>query len=141
MAVSFPQSLPPETQAAVTQGYKNAATPPVIQTLRYPYKKLTDSDDYLVIKVVKYKAPGISSGADNFSFKTSTQSLQNNIKTPEAIILFGGLTKAGDLILKPAREHMEANVIEIFENKVKILFSHLKESDAAILGASALMWE
>ena len=87
MAVSFPQSLPPETQAAVTQGYKNAATPPVIQTLRYPYKKLTDSDDYLVIKVVKYKAPGISSGADNFSFKTSTQSLQNNIKTPEAIIL------------------------------------------------------
>ena len=88
MAVSFPpQSLSPETQAAVTQGYKNAATPPVIQTLRYPYKKLTDSDDYLVIKVVKYKAPGISSGADNFSFKTSTQSLQNNIKTPESIIL------------------------------------------------------
>jgi glucokinase len=36
---------------------------------------------------------------------------------------------------------MEANVIEIFENKVKILLSHLKESDAAILGASALMWD
>jgi len=60
--------------------------------------------------------------------------------SPEAIILFGGLTKAGDLILKPAREHLENNVIEIFENKVKILISHLKESDAAILGASALMW-
>ena len=60
---------------------------------------------------------------------------------PEAIILFGGLTKAGDLILKPTREHLEANVIEIFQNKVKILVSHLKESDAAILGASALMWE
>jgi glucokinase len=61
--------------------------------------------------------------------------------SPEAIILFGGLTKAGDLILKPTREHLEANVIEIFQNKVKILISHLKESDAAILGASALMWE
>jgi len=61
--------------------------------------------------------------------------------SPEAIILFGGLTKAGDLILKPTREHLEANVIEIFQNKVKILVSHLKESDAAILGASALMWE
>ena len=61
--------------------------------------------------------------------------------SPEAIILFGGLTKAGDLILKPTREHLEDNVIEIFENKVKILVSHLKESDAAILGASALMWE
>ncbi len=61
--------------------------------------------------------------------------------SPEAIILFGGLTKAGDMILKPTREHMEANLIEIFQNKVKILISHLKESDAAILGASALMWE
>jgi len=60
---------------------------------------------------------------------------------PETIILFGGLTRAGDLILKPTRENMEANLIEIFQNKVKILISHLKESDAAILGASALMWE
>ncbi|MDE3250530.1 MAG: ROK family protein [Bacteroidota bacterium] len=61
--------------------------------------------------------------------------------SPEAIILFGGLTKAGDLILKPTREHMEANLIQIFQNKVKILISHLKESDAAILGASALAWD
>jgi glucokinase len=61
--------------------------------------------------------------------------------SPEAIILFGGLTKAGELILKPTREHMEANLIQVFQNKVKILVSHLKESDAAILGASALAWE
>jgi len=61
--------------------------------------------------------------------------------SPEAIILFGGLTKAGDLLLKPTRESMEANLIQIFQNKVKILVSHLKESDAAILGASALAWE
>ncbi|MDP1841799.1 MAG: ROK family protein [Sediminibacterium sp.] len=60
---------------------------------------------------------------------------------PEAIILFGGLTKAGDFILKPTRDHMEANLIQVFQNKVKILVSHLKESDAAILGASALVWE
>jgi glucokinase len=61
--------------------------------------------------------------------------------SPEAIVLFGGLTKAGDLILKPTKEHMEANLIQIFQNKVKILVSHLKESDAAILGASALAWD
>ena len=61
--------------------------------------------------------------------------------SPEAIILFGGLTKAGDLILKPTKESMEANLIQIFQNKVKILVSHLKESDAAILGASALAWD
>ncbi|MFM2439246.1 MAG: hypothetical protein RLZ16_243 [Bacteroidota bacterium] len=61
--------------------------------------------------------------------------------SPEAIILFGGLTKSGDFLLKPTREHLEANVIQIFQNKVKILVSHLKESDAAILGASALVWD
>ncbi len=78
-----------------------------------------------------------------FTGKILGMSLANFVmfSSPEAIILFGGLTKAGDLILKPSRTHMEANVIEIFQNKVKILFSHLKESDAAILGASALMWE
>jgi glucokinase len=61
--------------------------------------------------------------------------------SPEAIILFGGLTKAGDLILKPTKENMEANLIQVFQNKVKILVSHLREADAAVLGASALVWE
>ena len=61
--------------------------------------------------------------------------------SPEAIILFGGMSKAGDLILKPTREHMEKNLLPIFQNKVKIIFSELKEADAAILGASALVWE
>ena len=61
--------------------------------------------------------------------------------SPEAIILFGGLTKAGDLILKPTRKSMEDSLIQVFQDKVKILISHLKESDAAILGASALVWE
>jgi glucokinase len=61
--------------------------------------------------------------------------------SPEAIVLFGGLTKAGDLILKPTVRAMEANLLPIFQNKVKVIFSDLKEADAAILGASALVWE
>lgn len=61
--------------------------------------------------------------------------------SPEAIILFGGMTKAGDLILKPTKNHMEKNLLPIFQNKVKLIFSELKEADAAILGASALVWE
>ncbi len=79
----------------------------------------------------------------DFTGKILGLSLANAImySSPEAIILFGGLTKAGDLILKPTREHMEANLIQVFQNKVKLLISHLKESDAAILGASALVWE
>lgn len=63
------------------------------------------------------------------------------ITSPEAIILFGGLTKAGDILLEPTKRHMEQNLLEIYKNKVKILVSELKESDAAILGASALGWE
>ena len=61
--------------------------------------------------------------------------------SPEAIILFGGVTRAGDFIMKPTKEHMEKNLLPIFQNKVKLIFSELKESDAAILGASALVWE
>ena len=79
----------------------------------------------------------------DFTGKILGMALANAImfSSPEAIILFGGLTKAGELILKPTRENMEANLIQVFQNKVKILVSHLKESDAAILGASALAWE
>lgn len=71
------------------------------------------------------------------------ESLANFVmfSSPEAIILFGGLTKAGNLILNPTRKHMEANLLPIFQNKVKLLFSELKEADAAILGASALVWK
>lgn len=61
--------------------------------------------------------------------------------SPEAIILFGGVIKAGDYIMVPTREHMEKNLLPIFQNKVKLVFSELKEADAAILGASALVWE
>lgn len=61
--------------------------------------------------------------------------------SPEAIILFGGLSKAGDLIMNPIRKSLEENLLPIYRNKVKLLFSELKESDAAVLGASALGWE
>ena len=60
---------------------------------------------------------------------------------PEAIILFGGLSKAGDLIMNPIVENMEKNILGIWKGKVKVLFSELKEADAAVLGASALAWE
>jgi glucokinase len=58
---------------------------------------------------------------------------------PEAIILFGGLTRAGDLLLNPIKESVNRNVLPIFRSKTNILLSELKESDAAILGASALI--
>lgn len=61
--------------------------------------------------------------------------------SPEAIILFGGLAKSGDLLMKPLKESMERHMMNMFKGKVKVLVSELKEADAAILGASALGWE
>jgi len=60
---------------------------------------------------------------------------------PEAIVLFGGLTKAGHWIMDPVVKAMNENVMPIWKDKVKVLFSDLKEADAAILGAAALAWE
>jgi glucokinase len=60
---------------------------------------------------------------------------------PEAIFLFGGLSQAGDLIFKPTIKHMEANLMPLFRNKVKILPSALQNQAAPILGASSLVWD
>ena len=60
---------------------------------------------------------------------------------PEAIVLFGGLARAKEYLLGPIEDSMNANMLPLWRNKVKIVFSQLKESDAAILGASALAWE
>lgn len=85
----------------------------------------------------------IANSIFEFTGQILGESLANFVmfSSPEAIILFGGLTKAGNLLLKPTRKYMEANLLPIFQNKVKLLFSELKEADAAILGASALVWK
>ncbi len=105
----------------------------------------TDPDQIDSKKVYEAAVQGDELALEIFEFtgKILGMALANFVmfSSPEAIILFGGLTKSGEMILKPTREHMEANLIQVFQNKVKILFSHLKESDAAILGASALVWE
>ena len=60
--------------------------------------------------------------------------------SPQAFILFGGLAKSGELLLKPLRTAMDKNMMAIFRGKPKVLLSELKEADAAVLGASALGW-
>ena len=62
------------------------------------------------------------------------------ITSPEAIILFGGLAQAGKFIFEPTHKYMEENLLKIYQGKVKLLPSELKESDAAILGAASLIW-
>ena len=61
--------------------------------------------------------------------------------SPEAFIFFGGLVKAGELIMKPIREAYDAHVMPIFKGKAKFLISALMDTNAAVLGASALGWK
>lgn len=60
--------------------------------------------------------------------------------SPEAIFLFGGLANAGALIFEPTRRSMEEHVLKIYQRKVKLLPSGLKDKNVAVLGASALLW-
>lgn len=89
------------------------------------------------------KGDKISQEVFKFTGEILGEALANFVmfSSPEAIILFGGVTKAGHLLMDPVKENMEKNLLPIFQNKVKLIFSELKESDAAILGASALVWE
>lgn len=78
-----------------------------------------------------------------FTGRILGQSLANFIafSAPEAIILFGGVSKAGRLLYDPAVKAMNETVCPLWKDKVQLLFSELKDSDAAILGASAIAWE
>ena len=87
--------------------------------------------DPTAIEVFRYTGQKLGEALANFVMFSS----------PEAILLFGGVIKAGDFILKPTKLHMERNLLPIFRNKVRLVFSELDEADAAILGASALVWE
>jgi len=60
--------------------------------------------------------------------------------SPEAFFLFGGLAKAGDLLLAPTRKYFEESLLPVYRNKIKILLSEMTEVNAAVLGAGALVW-
>jgi len=104
-----------------------------------PHEEITSKRVY----EAAIKGDAIANEVFQITGKILGEALANFVmfSSPEAIILFGGVTKAGNLLLDPVKENMEKNVLPIFQNKVKLLFSELKESDAAILGASALVWE
>ncbi len=61
--------------------------------------------------------------------------------SPEAFIFFGGMVKAGDLIMEPIKRAYDENVLKIFRGKAQFLVSGLDGASAAILGASAIGWE
>ena len=88
------------------------------------------------------KGDALAKAVFEYTGKKLGESLSDFVafSAPEAIILFGGVTKAGDLIMEPAKRYMNENMLSLWKNKVPLIFSKLDESDAAILGASALAW-
>jgi glucokinase len=107
-------------------------------------RKYSDANiDSKIVYECAVKGDRIAQEVYRFTGQVLGEALANFVmfSSPEAIVLFGGVIKAGDLLMEPTREHMEKNLLPIFQNKVKLIFSELKEADAAILGASALVWE
>lgn len=117
-----------------------AADPTAPSLLRdYTTEELTSQ----IVYECAIKGDEIAQKIFEFTGEILGEALANAVmfSSPEMIVLFGGLTKAGDLLLKPTIASMEANLIQVFKNKVKVVYSNLQESDAAILGASALVWD
>ena len=87
-------------------------------------------NDPIALEAIDYTAEMIAFGIVNAIVFSS----------PEAIFLFGGLVKAGEILLAPVREYVDQNIQPIFKGTCKILPSGISESNAAVLGAASLAW-
>ena len=87
--------------------------------------------DKLANRIYEFTGDRLGEACANFAVFSS----------PEAFIFFGGLTKSGDLLMKPLIKSYNERVLKIFKNKAKFLISGLEGSSAAVLGASAIGWE
>lgn len=103
-----------------------------------PYDKISAKDIYLAAK----KGDKLALECFDYTAKILGFKLADTVAhlSPEAIILFGGLASAGDLIIKPTKKYLEENLLYLFKNKVKILQSALIKRNSAVLGAAALIW-
>ena len=87
--------------------------------------------DPVALEIFEYTGRILGEACANFAAFSS----------PEAFVFFGGLSKAGDLIMKPIKKAYDENVLKIYKDKAKFLLSELDGAGAAVLGASALGWE
>ena len=90
-----------------------------------------EKGDKAALEVFKFTGKILGMALSNFVMFSS----------PEAILFFGGVVKAGDYLLAPAYEQMQKDLLPMYKDKVKFAVSQMKESDAAILGAASLVWD
>ncbi|GAA4335756.1 ROK family protein [Mucilaginibacter gynuensis] len=110
-------------------------------TLLQQYK-----DDEINSKIVfdcAMKGDRVAKRVYEFTGQVLGEALANftMFSSPEAIVLFGGVTHACSMLMEPAKKALEKNVLTVYKGQVKLLLSKLKEADAAILGASTLVWD
>ena len=104
-----------------------------------PYNKLTAKQIYDAAKC----GDKIANNAFKFTGKLLGEALADAVAilSPQAIVIFGGLAQAGEILFAPTRKHMESNLLHFHRGKIKLIQSGLSEGDAAVLGASALIWQ
>ena len=97
----------------------------------------------LDVSIAAGKGDALANRVYDFTGKLLGEACANfmTFSSPEAFIFFGGLTKAGDLLMRPLVESYNETVLPIYKNKAKFLISGLEGSSAAVLGASAVGWE
>lgn len=102
-------------------------------------EKITSYD----VSVAASKGDALAKRIYDFTGKMLGEACANftAFSAPEAFVFFGGLTKAGDLLMKPLKEAYDKNVLKIYKGKAKFLVSTLDGSSAAVLGASAVAWD
>ena len=107
--------------------------------VNYTFNEL---DSEMIYNAAKKNDP-VALKAFDITGKTLGRKLADSIAhtSPEAVFLFGGLSKSGDYIFNPTKKYMEESVMGTFKNKVKILPSQLTDKNAAVMGASALIWK
>ncbi len=110
----------------------------VSQLRSFPFEEVTSK----MIYEAAVSGDKIALAAFAFTGEILGKALANSVAytSPEAIILFGGLASAGDILFKPTQKAMEDNMLNIFKNKVKLLPSALHSGNTAVLGAAALIW-
>lgn len=104
-----------------------------------PYEKLTAR----VLSLAAQDGDPIAKEAFEYTGELLGRQLADSVAytSPEAIFIFGGIAKAGSLLLEPAHRSLEANLLKTFRGTTQLRRSGLEGANAAILGAAALAWE
>lgn len=89
-----------------------------------------EEGDQLALKIFDFTAEKLALGLANAVAITS----------PKMIVFYGGVTNAGDILMKPLKKHFEATLQNLFQNKIELKISELDDGNAAVLGAGALVW-